>query len=171
MVHVFTRLVLFVLAVLSVSMLMVHSAKAENNYTWYFVRHAEKMPTKDDPELSPRGQQRAQQLALWLNDRAIEAIYSTPFRRTEQTAAMVASQTGVAIEFYSAAAPEQLIANLRKRQQTSLIVGHSNTIPALVRLAGGKAYDLSEQDYGDIFVVELRQGAVIASHQHQVELP
>ena len=42
MVQVFTRLVLFMLAVMSVSTLMVHSAKAENNYTWYFVRHAEK---------------------------------------------------------------------------------------------------------------------------------
>ena len=171
MVQVFTRLVLFMLAVMSVSTLMVHSAKAENNYTWYFVRHAEKMPVKDDPELSPRGKQRAQLLAVLLSDGAIEAIYSTPFRRTEQTAAALSSQSGVAIEFYSAAAPEQLIANLRKRQQTSLIVGHSNTIPELVRLAGGTAYDLTEEDYGDIFVVELRQGVVIGSHQQQVELP
>ena len=37
----------------------------------------------------------------------------------------------------------------------TVIVGHSNTIPALVGLAGGDADDLTEQQYSDAFVLEL----------------
>lgn len=144
---------------------------ASESYTWYFVRHAEKTADKTDPPLSEQGRQRAGQLAKLLADSNVAAIYSTPYQRTQQTAQPLAEQMGIGVTTYAASAAEDLVELLQQRQQNSLIVGHSNTIPALVRLAGGNAEDLTEQQYGDLFIIELRDGQVTAHRQQRVELP
>mgnify|MGYP001822843450 FL=1 len=63
--------------------------------TIIFVRHAEKAATPpDDPGLSAAGQRRVAELTRQLRDAdvvaGIDAIYSTPFRRTQETAQPVA---------------------------------------------------------------------------------
>ena len=163
------------LALATVSLLatiiMGPAVMANERYTWYFVRHAEKGPEKTDPELSAIGQQRAEQLAKLLIDSDLAAIYSTPYKRTQQTAQPLAQQLDIKVESYAARASEQLLELLQQRQQNSLIVGHSNTIPALVRLAGGHAEDLTEQHYGDMFVIEFQHGQITANYHRRVELP
>lgn len=166
----FTRQALCAAAVLF-SLVIGDQAMATERYTWYFVRHAEKTAEKTDPVLSERGQQRAEQLAALLADSGITAIYSTSYRRTQQTAQPLSARLAIAVENYAANAPLQLIERLQQRQQSSLIVGHSNTIPALVRLAGGQADDLSEQQYGDIFVLEFSHGQLVGMRQLRAELP
>lgn len=153
------------------SLLMGTPVMATESYTWYFVRHAEKTHDKNDPALSTVGQQRALQLAEQVADAGIVAIYSTPYQRTQQTAQPLAERLNITVESYAASAPERLLQLLQQRQQTSLIVGHSNTIPALVRLAGGQANDLTEQQYGDIFVLEFSHGQLTTMRQMRVELP
>ena len=73
--------------------------------TMIFVRHAEKaLIPVDDPGLSPEGQLRAAELARQLVDAdvvaGIDAIYSTPYRRTVETAQPIADALGLPINTY-----------------------------------------------------------------------
>lgn len=151
------------------AILVENSAMATETYSWYFVRHAEKTAEKVDPQLSEAGHQRAQLLAEMLAESGIKAIYATAYQRTQQTAAPLAQQLQLGVQTYAAGEPEQLLEQLQQAQQTSLIVGHSNTIPALVRLAGGQAEDLTEQQYGDLFILQLTDGTVISQRHQRVE--
>jgi broad specificity phosphatase PhoE len=99
------------------------------------VRHAEK--AKDDPKdptLSDAGVARAERLAASLADARVLAVYATPYRRTQLTAAPTARSHGIDVRTYDAALPAAEFARQLRashRMGTVLVVGHSNTIPAL----------------------------------------
>ncbi|HST43926.1 MAG TPA: phosphoglycerate mutase family protein, partial [Luteimonas sp.] len=98
------------------------------------VRHAEKADDGSaDPALSPQGMARARALADQLASTPLAAVYATPLRRARQTAAPVAQRHGVAVRTYPAdMAAAALAVQLRAhRTGTVLVVGHSNTVPAL----------------------------------------
>jgi len=52
--------------------------------TVIIVRHAEKNiePNNPDPDLSPAGQARAQEIARMFGDSGVQAIYATQYKRT-----------------------------------------------------------------------------------------
>lgn len=119
-------------------------------------RHAEKNDTSTDPELSEKGKLRAQKLSDLFVDLKIDKLYSTPYNRTKQTLAMVATEKGLKIETYNPSdisfSTTLLENNLGK---TALIVGHSNTIPNLVNLLiDEKKYkQLEENEFGKIWIL------------------
>ncbi|GAB4183663.1 MAG: hypothetical protein Tsb002_05990 [Wenzhouxiangellaceae bacterium] len=135
----------------------------------YLVRHAEKEAEGDDPGLTMAGQQRAQDLARLLADAGITQIWSTTTRRTQATAEPLARQTQLSIGAYSARDMLALLPRLNSGSR-SLIVGHSNTLPALVRMLGGdpgepidhqeydRIYQLTLHGDGQLSVVLLRYG-------------
>jgi phosphohistidine phosphatase SixA len=108
--------------------------------TIVLVRHAEKqLGTIDDPPLAPAGELRAERLAAMFGDREplgrLQAIYVTSKRRSQQTAAPVARRLGLTP--IVADEPSDVLANRILREQRGrivLVVGHSNTVPELVRL-------------------------------------
>src|SRR5688572_15149743 len=59
--------------------------------TVILVRHAEKVDTSSNPDLSPEGYARAKSLAALLRDVTIAAIYTTPYTRTRKTAEPIAT--------------------------------------------------------------------------------
>src|SRR5205809_7384909 len=65
--------------------------------TVILVRHAEKNiePNNPDPDLSPAGQARAQELVRMLGAAGVNAIYATNFKRTQQTVKPLADKLGV----------------------------------------------------------------------------
>lgn len=128
--------------------------------TIYVFRHAEKVANKPDPELSEKGQRRAANLAKVLSKANVERIYATKYQRTQQTAAPLAAQLNQTVNTYAAGDNIGLIEAVRAHGQTAVIIGHSNTVPDIVRAAGGDAPELSEQDYGDLFVVQFVGGKV-----------
>src|SRR5215510_1352777 len=67
--------------------------------TLLLVRHAEKNiePNNPDPDLSPAGQQRAQEIARMFGNAGINAIYATQFKRTQQTAKPLSDRIGVRV--------------------------------------------------------------------------
>ncbi len=74
--------------------------------TMIFVRHAEKaLIPVGDPGLTEAGQRRAAELARQLVDAdviaGIDAIYSTDYRRTVETAQPIADALGLPIHRYS----------------------------------------------------------------------
>ena len=122
--------------------------------TVYLVRHAEK-ETGDDPALTAAGQERAAALAQTLGDSTIQAIHSTNYQRTRQTAAPLAKSLGLIVELYD---PRDLPAMAQKLQAAGgchVVVGHSNTTPQLVQLLGGEPGPeiVEATEYNRLYVV------------------
>ena len=113
--------------------------RADAVSTLYLVRHAEKAKG-DDPELTEAGRQRADDLADLLTARLEEgdlsAIYSTEYRRTQQTAAPLAARSGSAVQSYDPRDLPGFAQQLSGQGGTVLIVGHSNTTPQLAEALG-----------------------------------
>jgi broad specificity phosphatase PhoE len=98
------------------------------------VRHAEKLAEGDDPALSDAGRARAQRLAYLLRDAPLVAAYSTDTQRARQTAEPSAGEHGLALTLYDPRVPPaEFVARLREQHPhgTVLVVGHSNTAPAI----------------------------------------
>lgn len=132
----------------------------EGSTTIFVVRHAERASDTDrDPLLSAEGEARARALSAALADAGVTAIYATPLRRTQHTARPLAERLGVPVQVGPASADSVAAAVLgRHRGDTVLLVGHSNTVAALVRAFGGRAEDLTSTDYDDLFVVTIPTG-------------
>ncbi len=121
----------------------------------FIVRHCEKaMESTDNPNLAEEGKKRATHLAEILKNTGIEAVYSTNYKRTMQTAeplATVLKITPNAYEPREAAFGEML----RKSGKKVLVVGHSNTVPDLLnQLTGTNNYQPND-GYGDLWVVTM----------------
>ncbi|MBU1309339.1 MAG: histidine phosphatase family protein [Gammaproteobacteria bacterium] len=127
-----------------------------NASTVYLVRHAEKLPDGKDPALSQCGLARAKALADYFSDKALNAVYATPYQRTQQTASPVAAAKQLSVTAYDPREPKQLLTQLSALSQPVLIVGHSNTVPQLVSLLSGiEMAALTEQDYNLLYRVDL----------------
>lgn len=134
--------------------------------TVYVVRHAEKEVVPDDadeaarrdPALSAAGQLRALDLPEHLPLEELDAIYVTRFARSEQTAAAVAAVTGLEPIRYPPKDYAGLIKRLRREAGTvSLVVGHSNTVPEILRALGvAQTVTVDEGQYGDLWVVQAK---------------
>lgn len=138
-------------AALSVILLTGGVTVMASEFTIYVVRHAEKAVAESDPPLSELGQQRANALAQLLAKAELKAIYSTPYKRTQETVQPLAEQLALELQTYRPGAAEEMAKRVIEQRETSLIVGHSNTVPALVRALGGHSENLTEKDYGDLF--------------------
>lgn len=130
----------------------------------YLVRHAEKAAEPAaDPPLTTGGEVRAEALSALLADKRIDAIIVTPTTRTRTTAAPTAKRFGIAPEeisprggavVHAAAVAERIRTGLAGRRV--LVVGHSNTIPAIIKALGGPTLpDLCDAQYSNLFAIDL----------------
>jgi len=142
----------------------VAAAAVDTTTTVLVVRHAERAREEGrDPALAPEGVARAEALAVALADAGVTAIYATPYRRTRETAAPLAARFGLEIRATPVAGGIEAHAREVARRVVAenpggvvLVVGHSNTVPAIVReLTGLSVPELSEDAYGDLFIVQL----------------
>lgn len=129
--------------------------------TVILVRHAEK-DYGHDPNLTEQGRERAKRLAFMLENIDIDAIYSTNTRRTRQTAEPTALAKNLEIKPYTMFDVDVLARIILKKHkgETVLVVGHSNTTPALATLlADPQLYDrFNELDYTNMYIVTLANG-------------
>ena len=128
----------------------------------FVVRHAEKVDESEDPLLSAKGKARAQVLARHLKGAGIQAIYVTEYKRTGLTAAPLAAALGLKpIVVYAADSPN-LIGKIRENNAADavLVVGHSNTLPDILkRLGHPDAVEIAGNEYDSLFVVVPRPGS------------
>ncbi len=125
------------------------------------VRHAEKADASRDPGLSAAGTARAVTLAEVLAETGIDAVITTPYRRTAETGAPTARQAGVtsgaiAISGGSIADHAREVAKAAVvAGKAVLVVGHSNTIGPIVTALGGKppVDNLCEAIYDRLYIV------------------
>ncbi|MFC3815988.1 phosphoglycerate mutase family protein [Lysobacter sp. GCM10012299] len=128
--------------------------------TFILVRHAEKVPDgSKDPELTAAGLARADALAARLAGVPLDAVYSTAFRRTQQTAAPTARGHQLAVVTYDAKEPAADFSARLKREhagQRVLVVGHSNTIPGIAAaLCSCEVAEMSEAEYDRLTTVRI----------------
>ena len=132
--------------------------------TVIFVRHAEKaLEPADDPGLSPAGQRRVAELTRQLKDAdvvaGIDVVYSTPYRRTEETARPIAEALDLPINSYDAGDTEEVMERILKEHKGRiiLVVGHSNTVPQLMYDMGAskKVPEIQENEYDNIYIVSV----------------
>ncbi len=128
----------------------------------FLVRHAERADmnaaAQADPGLSKKGQARAEALAKELRAAGIRAIYASEFKRTQQTAAPLADSLGIKIEVFRAGDVPGLITKIKRGAGNVLVVGHSNTVPEIIKALGvTAAVTLSDKDYDDLFILVLEQ--------------
>ena len=132
--------------------------------TVIFVRHAEKAAEPaDDPGLSPAGQRRVAELRRQLVDAdvvaGVDAVYSTPYRRTEETARPIAEALDLPIHSYDVADTEAIMEYIVREHKGKiiLVVGHSNTLPALIGNMGAskKVPPIAENEYDNIYIVSI----------------
>jgi|JI8StandDraft_2_1071088.scaffolds.fasta_scaffold76492_2 broad specificity phosphatase PhoE len=129
------------------------------------VRHAEKAQDDPrDPSLSETGRQRAAALATQLQGLRLAAIYATPFRRTQLTAQPSAAAQGLQIEVreFASRDPDEDARALREtllrehRGEAVLVVGHSNTVPAIIEaLSGEEAEAMPETEYDRLSLIRI----------------
>jgi broad specificity phosphatase PhoE len=132
--------------------------------TVIFVRHAEKaLEPADDPGLSLAGQRRVAELTRQLKDAdvvaGIDVVYSTPYRRTEETARPIAEALNLPINSYDAGDTEEVMERILKEHKGKiiLVVGHSNTVPQLMYDMGAskKVPAIQENEYDNIYIVSV----------------
>jgi phosphohistidine phosphatase SixA len=125
------------------------------------VRHAERASQPpDDPGLTPAGEQRARALAQALAGAEVNVILTTQFRRTRETAAPLAQALGIPPQVIDTSTGHvQAVAGVVRAQTgVVLVIGHSNTVPAILAALGGPQLpDLCETSFHHIFL--LRPGA------------
>ncbi len=124
------------LCALSLTLAMLAPALADPAIV-YLVRHGEKEASGNDPELTEHGQARARNIAATLHRAGIRNIFSSPYMRTRQTAEALAQRSSLQVQAYDPAAPAALVQKVKALTGPVLVVGHSNTLPELVRLFGG----------------------------------
>ncbi|MEN3278532.1 MAG: hypothetical protein V7631_4322 [Massilia sp.] len=118
----------------------------------YLVRHGEKAPEGKDPDLTPQGRQRAQNIAAMLGKANVAHVFSSPTNRTRQTAEPLAQQNGLQVQLYDPRTPQALVSRVKSLNGAVLVVGHSNTLSELVKLFGGQpGAEIADNEYDRLY--------------------
>ncbi|MDQ1921755.1 SixA phosphatase family protein [Massilia pseudoviolaceinigra] len=136
----------------------------------YLVRHGEKAAVEKDPELTTQGKARARNIAAILKSTGIAHVYSSTAQRTRQTAQPLATDLGLQVQVYDPAQSANLVAQVKAAGGTALVVGHSNTVPELVRLFGGKpGSDIGDDEFDRLYqLIVDKDGSVTTVLLHSV---
>jgi broad specificity phosphatase PhoE len=148
----------------------------------FVVRHAEKATEpRRNPALTPEGMERAAALADALASAGLTGIITSQYERTVATAAPVAKAFGlepVVIRYRRGdfeAHGQTVAAAIRERFPGGvvLVVGHSDTVPWIIRALGGPAMDqlCEATEYASLFELVLEAEAPSAMERSSYGRP
>jgi 2,3-bisphosphoglycerate-dependent phosphoglycerate mutase len=135
--------------------ILASAAPARAQKAVFLVRHAEKVDESDDPLLSAAGKARARALARHLRTAGVKAIYVTQYKRTGLTATPLATAAGLKPIVIHSDARQEVVDRIRKDNPNDvvLIVGHSDSVPELLRLLGHpEPVTIGHAEYDNLFV-------------------
>ena len=147
---------------LALLLAVLAAAPAAAQHTIFLVRHAERAdavpgasPTMAaDPDLSDAGRARAESLATALKDAKITAIYVTEYKRTQQTAAPLAKALGLTVTVLTSKSSAALVKQLEAVKGNVLVVGHSNSVPDVIKGLGATApVTIGDDEFDNLFIV------------------
>lgn len=158
------KILVFLLCGLLFSTAAIETVSAQHRkLTVVLLRHAEKDLTDPDapnPDLTAAGKQRAEKLIGIVNRYQPDAIYSSDYTRTRETARPLARRNRAMTLVYDPRSLEQMRdLILSGKYKRVVVVGHNNTTPALVNmLIGQEKYEkLPETEYGKIWIVKIKR--------------
>lgn len=133
---------------------------------YYLVRHAEK-DTGKNPALTAAGYVRSGDLFRTLKKKRINNIYVSQYLRTQLTADSIRIYQQIDTSHYKAdTTGNDLINKITTREKGSgniLIIGHSNTIPAIIKKFGitnFEAKELPDHEYDNLFVINIKKNKI-----------
>ena len=147
---------------IAISLVFTLAAHAAAQQVVFVARHAERADAGTtsgsmmgtDPDLSETGRARADALAAMLKDANITAIFTTEFKRTQATAAPLAKVLGITPTVIGSREHAKLVAAIKAASGNVLVVGHSNTVPAIIKDLGVEAaVTVGDSEYDNLFVV------------------
>lgn len=138
----------------------VKKYKEDATTTYYLIRHAEKDQsdkTNRNPHLTEKGRKRAENWSTILKNVKFDAVYSTDYNRTKETATPTAKTNGLELKFYDPRNMDMVKFKKDTKGKTVLIVGHSNTTPMFTNgLLGEKKYEMmNENNNGGLYIVTI----------------
>jgi 2,3-bisphosphoglycerate-dependent phosphoglycerate mutase len=180
------RLTLFVILLVAVPCLLLQPAAANVEEkalapvqtpspitTVFLVRHAEKADApREDPPLTTDGEKRAKRLAHILGRAGITAIYTSQYLRTKQTAEPLATQLGITPTVMTLTPnptnPREIsnqsllaiVQDIQRRHagETVLVVGHTNSVPPVIRMLRSNVVPtIDEQTFDNLFVLTIHR--------------
>ena len=135
--------------------------------TFYIVRHAEK-DTGSNPAISALGKMRAADLFRELENKRIDLIMVTNYRRTGMTGDSLRIYKKIDTMHYAADVSGEMflkkLSTLPARYKNILVIGHSNTLSGIIRQAGAKDYsakDIPDNEYDNLFIVNRKRRKVV----------
>ena len=129
--------------------------------TYYLIRHAEKDrsdPDDRNPNLMETGEARALRWADFFKEIDLDAVYSTNYHRTIQTASPTAEWHELEVQIYDAGSLYDRTFQFATKGKKVLVVGHSNTTPTFVNtILGEEKYEwMHDKDNATLYVVTLK---------------
>jgi 2,3-bisphosphoglycerate-dependent phosphoglycerate mutase len=146
---------------LTVFVFALFSACTSNKVTrYYLIRHAEKdrtNTTNKNPNLNSDGVLRAEKWAKYFEKIELDAVYSSDYKRTQQTAIPAAKSKGLIVQLYNPSKMYDSIFKKNTKGKTVLVVGHSNTTPVFANtILGQKKYkNMADNDNASLYIVTL----------------
>lgn len=136
------------------------SCTQEETTTYYLIRHAEKDrtdKTNENPNLNEKGSERAKKWAEYFKDINFDAVYSTNYNRTMQTALPTAESKKLNIKNYDPKKMYNVLFKSATQGKTVLVVGHSNTTPVFAnKILGEKKYkNMDDKDNSSLYIVTI----------------
>ena len=147
----------FILLIVFVSALFI-ACTSDKTTTYYLIRHAEKDRTNNmnkNPNLNSQGLLRAKKWTQYFKDIKLDAVYSTDYNRTRQTAAPTAKSKDLIVQLYNPSKMYDSIFKNNTKGKTVLVVGHSNTTPVFANtILGQKKYkNMADNDNASLYIV------------------
>jgi 2,3-bisphosphoglycerate-dependent phosphoglycerate mutase len=96
---------------------------------------------------------------------SLDNIYSTDFYRTQETAAPLAEEKNITVVTYDPTDLFNPSFKEKNKGKVVLVVGHSNTTPALANKIIGKQHysQIDENTFGKLYIIHIQADAI--SHQ------
>jgi phosphohistidine phosphatase SixA len=137
---------------------LVPSALAGQTATVFVARHAERTG-EPDPPLNEDGMKRAQALARLLADAGVRNFVASETIRAQQTAEPTARAAGRKVVVIDAKDIDGIVKQVRAaagRGETSLVVGHRNSVPKIAKALGAPAIaPLGSSEHDRLLVLTL----------------
>lgn len=148
---------------LIVLLLFPLAALSQDEGVIILVRHAERGPDASDAALlNAAGEQRAQCLGQTLRDSRITKIYTTDVKRTQQTAEPLAQELHLQLTIVPKSNMDELLRDLRANNKDRvLVVGHADTLPAIIQRLRAGNISSKEIDYDRIMIVPVVNGKAL----------
>lgn len=129
--------------------------------TVIIIRHGERedpnpADPNDDPHLNADGIARAQTLLHVLGRAGIRGIYTSKYLRTKETAAPLAAQLALTPTVINDAVGLKNNILQKFPGKTVLVLGHTDTIPELIKqLGGGNIGVIEAHEFDNLFIVTI----------------